>query len=60
MFGEPSLPTIPLPGPWPSQVRSGMLPVISFAHCALIFTRSWAANSMSGGSSVLRESLPGR
>ena len=46
MLGDPSRPTIPLPKPWPSQVRSGLLYAISLARFTLTFTRSWAANSL--------------
>ena len=46
MLGERSRPTIPVAKPWPSQVRSSLLYAISLAHFTLIFTRSWAANSL--------------
>ena len=45
MLGDSSRTRIPLPKPWPSRVRSGVLHAISLARFSLIYTRSWAANS---------------
>ncbi len=39
---------IPLPRGWPRSVKSGMMHVISLAHCAMAYTRSWAANGRNG------------
>ena len=35
----------PLPRGWPKSVKSAMLQVISLAHYAMSYTRSWAVNS---------------
>lgn len=35
---------IPLPKNWPSRVKSALLHVISLAHYALTYSRSWAAD----------------
>jgi hypothetical protein len=35
---------IPLPKSWPSRVKSAVLQVISLAHYALTYSRSWAAD----------------
>jgi len=37
--------TIPLPKGWKKLVRSALLPVISLAQYAAIYTRGWAADS---------------
>lgn len=37
---------IPLPMGWPNSVKSTVLHVISLARFVLVFTRSWAANSI--------------
>ena len=37
--------TIPLPEYWPGSVRSVMLQVVSLAHWAIAYSRSWAADS---------------
>jgi len=36
---------VPLPASWPHRVRSSILRVISLANLAIIYSRSWAANS---------------
>ncbi len=36
---------VSLPGTWPKQVKSAILHVISLAHWALIYSRSWTADS---------------
>jgi putative transposase len=38
---------VPLPTNWPSNVRSAILQVISLARLAIIYTRSWASDSIS-------------
>jgi hypothetical protein len=40
-------PRIPLPQGWPSHVQSGLLPILSLAHCAITRARGWAAKSVS-------------
>ena len=40
-----TLEDIPLPRDWPEYVRSAVVHVISMAHTAMIWTRSWASNS---------------
>lgn len=37
---------IPLPDGWPRRVKSAVLNVISLAQYAIIYTQSWAANSV--------------
>ena len=45
-MSEASLPDIPLPAGWARNVKSAVLHVISLAHCAIVATRGWAANSI--------------
>ena len=45
MAAETSSSDVPLPESWPSNVKSAILQVISLAHLAIIYSRSWAANS---------------
>jgi hypothetical protein len=37
---------MPLPVGWAKNVKSAVLHVISLAHCAIVATRGWAANSI--------------
>ncbi len=39
-------PRIPLPQGWPSHVQSGLLPILSRAHCAIPRARGGAAQSV--------------
>ncbi len=41
-------PRIPLPGSWTKHVRLAVLHVVSLAHYATIYARSWAAESRNG------------
>ena len=41
-------PRIPLPKAWTKHVRSAMLHVISLAQYAVLYTRSWAVDSLNG------------
>ena len=45
MATETSFSDVPLPRSWPTCVKSAILQVISLAHLAIIYSRSWAANS---------------
>ena len=45
MATEASSDDVPLPKSWPANVKSAVLQVISLAHLAIIYSRSWAANS---------------
>jgi hypothetical protein len=40
-----SLEEVPLPASWPHRVRSSILRVMSLTNLAIIYSRSWAANS---------------
>ena len=41
-----SLPDVPLPSGWASNVKSAVLHVISLAQHAMVTARGWAANSL--------------
>ena len=43
---QPSRPAIPLPRAWPSCVQSAILHTIALAQYALVYARSWAADSI--------------
>jgi putative transposase len=43
---DPALNDVLLPKNWPANVKSAILQVISLAHMAIIYSRSWAANSV--------------
>ena len=45
MAAETSSSDVPLPKSWPSNVKSAILRVVSLAHLAIIYSRSWAANN---------------
>jgi len=49
MLGNRSRPRMALATPWPNNVRSGVLNVISLAHFSPTFTRSWPANGLNAG-----------
>ncbi|MCZ6793125.1 MAG: DDE-type integrase/transposase/recombinase, partial [Planctomycetota bacterium] len=46
MATETSSDNVPLPRDWPARVKSAILQVISLANLAIIYSRSWAANSV--------------
>ena len=46
MATETSTDDVPLPTNWPPNVRSAILQVISLARLAIIYTRSWASDSI--------------
>ena len=46
MPDDPASSDVPLPKNWPASVKSLILQVISLAHLAIIYSRSWAANSV--------------
>ncbi|KPK51217.1 MAG: hypothetical protein AMK72_00105 [Planctomycetes bacterium SM23_25] len=41
-----SLPDVPLPSGWASNVKSAVLHIISLAQYAMVSVRGWAANSL--------------
>ena len=47
MAAETSTDDVPLPSNGPSTVKSAILQVISLARLAIVYIRSWAADSVS-------------
>ena len=45
MANKSKAPEIPLPKAWGKRVRSAVLHVVALAQYALVYTRSWAADS---------------
>ena len=45
MRGSSFRPRLPLPKHWQRSVQAAMVHVIALAHYAMIYTRSWAADS---------------
>ncbi len=48
MLVNPWRPRIPLPKGWTASVRSGVIHTIALARYAIVYTRSWAADSSNG------------
>jgi hypothetical protein len=46
MFVHSRQPRIPLPIGWTTSVKSAAIHAIAFAQYAVVYTRSWAANSV--------------
>ena len=46
MATETSTDDVPLPRNWPACVKSSIIQVISLARLAIIYTRSWASDSV--------------
>ena len=46
MPAKPSSPAILIPRAWPSRVKSAILHAISLAQYTMVYTRSWAADSI--------------
>ena len=47
MSDDPASSDVPLPASWPPNVKSLILQVISLARLAIIYSRSWASDSVS-------------
>src|SRR5262245_32638584 len=45
MSAHPARPKLAVPKHWRQSIQAALLHVISLAHYALVYTRSWAANS---------------
>jgi hypothetical protein len=45
MLKRTSGPKLKLPRSWPCRVRSALLHVVALAQYAVVYTRSWAAES---------------
>ena len=45
LLSRSNTPTLTLPKAWPKRIHAAVLQVISLAHFAIVYSRSWAVNS---------------
>lgn len=69
MITKPRPPRIHLPKGWQGCVKSAVLHAIALAHCAIVYARAWAADSIKtienseprhGQGQDCRDAMPGK